>query len=121
MDSARVLILGSYKQQKLNEALASAGFDPVVRRSMHEALDKVRHDQFAGIVIERDWVDVDVLEFILNVRDYDQSTRIMVVGGAGDPQTDQALSAMRETFNVGRVEDAEHLTRELRAVFESEE
>jgi DNA-binding response OmpR family regulator len=97
----------------LNDALSHAGFTPVVRRSMQEALDKIRHEEFVGIVVERDWVDVDVLEFVLNVRDYDAGTRILVVGRRGEARTDAALEAMDRTFNVGKVEGPDHLTREL--------
>ena len=119
MDSAPVLILGSYKEKKLNDALSRAGFTPVVRRSMQEALDKVRHERFVGILLERDWVDVDVLEFILNVREYATDTRIRVVGNSGDPQTDRTLARMDRTFNVGQVEDADDLTEELLEVLSS--
>jgi hypothetical protein len=110
MDSAPVLVLGSYKEKKLNDALSDAGFRPVVRRSMREALDKIRHEAFVGIVVERDGVDVDVLEFVLNVRDYDADTRILVVG---DPRTDRVLASMDRTFNVGQVNSISDLKREL--------
>jgi hypothetical protein len=113
MDSAPVLVLGSYKEKKLNDALSRAGFNPVVRRSMREALNKVRHEGFVGIVVQRDWVEVDVLEFVLNVRDYDSDTRIVVVGNSSDPPTDRTLAQMDRTFNVGQVKGAEDLTDEL--------
>lgn len=119
MESASVLVLGSYKECKLNDALSRAGFTPIVRRSMQEALDKIRHGRFAGIVVERDWVDVDVLEFVLNVRDYDPHTRVIVAGKSTDPITDRALESMRRTFNVGRVKGADHLTQELLGVLAS--
>jgi DNA-binding response OmpR family regulator len=118
MRPSPVLVLGSYKERKLNDALADAGFTPVVRRDMDAALHKIRHEDFAGIVVEREWVDVDALEFVLNVRDYEQATRIIVVGNSGETNTDRTLDQMARTFNVGRVHDAEHLKDEIQNILE---
>lgn len=120
MQPAPVLVLGSYKERKLNDALADAGFTPVVRRNMDAALHKVRHEDLAGIVVEREWVDVDALEFVLNVRDYDHATRIIVVGGSGEPDTDRTLDQLARTFNIGRVQDAGHLTDELQDILQTQ-
>lgn len=120
VEPATVLVLGSYKEHRLNGALAQAGFVPVVRRRMDEALERVKHGRFACIVVERNWVDVDVLEFVLNVRDYDARTRVIVVGNSGDPVTDEALNSLHDTLNVGRVTDPEELTSVLEGVLEED-
>lgn len=120
MRRAPVLVLGSYKEHRLNNALAHAGFTPVVRRNMDAALHKIRHENFAGIVVEGEWVDVDALEFVLNVRDYDDTTRIIVVGDSEDNDTNRTLDDMGRTFNIGRVKDADHLTEELQDILETQ-
>lgn len=116
MRSDPILVLGSYKERKLNDALARAGYVPIVRRTIDAALQKIRHGYYAGIVVERNWVDVDVLEFVLNVRDYDQSTRIIVVGESQNVDSDDVLKSMQRTFNVGQVSSADHLTSELESI-----
>lgn len=120
MQRLPVLVLGSYKERRLNDALAQAGFKPVVRRNIDSALHKIRHDDFAGIVVERDWVDVDVLEFVLNVRDYDSSTRILVVGESQEPEMDETLNHMQRTFNIGGVDNPQHLTTELQGILDTQ-
>lgn len=80
MTSANVLILGSKTHCRWVDALFDSGLDPVVEETIQDAVDEVRHDRFAVIVVDRPHAAEDVLEFVLNVRDIDEETPILAVG-----------------------------------------
>ncbi len=75
-----VLILGNHKQQELKEMIFDLGFIPLERGDMLQALDMLHHDKFSAIFIDYDHVDVDALEFILNVRDMKLNLPVVIIG-----------------------------------------
>lgn len=91
MKSIAALVVGNDEQRTLEQALDRMGLIPLVRKTIWEALDKLRRESFAAIFIERDSGTVDPLEFILNARDFDARTPIFVVGRFGRDQVDRAL------------------------------
>ena len=74
-----VLILGSAKHQELKEILFDLGFIPIERRDMIQALEMLHHERFVAVFIDYDHVDIDALEFILNVRDMKLSLPVMLI------------------------------------------
>lgn len=125
MKSTAVLVLGRYGNTDLIETLFNMGFAPLVRETLPEALDKLRHDRFAMIVVDRRHVDVDVLEFVLNVRDIDATIPVAVVGqSATGGQEDKILCAQRRTYLIDKLEGphrlAQYLERVLGAEMESD-
>lgn len=90
-DSTTVLVLATNEQSHLVERLFDEGFVPLVRGNMFKAMEKLRHDRFAAVLIDRDDADADVLEFILNVRDVDEHVPIVVVGETSDELESQAV------------------------------
>ena len=116
MNSTAVLILGTDHNRDLIEALFDCDFAPLVRKSIREALDRLRHERFAAIIVDRNHADVDVLEFILNVRDFDEQTPVVVIGFSTDAHSDQAILSQRRTFLLGAFDAPDQLANELEQV-----
>lgn len=91
MKPPAALVLADKRNEALADSVFSAGLTPIFRDALEPALHKLRHDRFVLILIDRGHVDVDVLEFALNVRDFDQGTPIVVFGAARSPEEDRAL------------------------------
>jgi len=94
------LVLGTSANGELLECLFQVGLTPVVRNTMDRALDALRHDRFAAVVVDRTVADVDTLEFILNARDEDESTAVLVLGERVESPALKALFARRNTTLV---------------------
>lgn len=101
MKATALLVLGSVTDRTLVDALFDLGFAPLVRDSMSSALSKLRSERFAAVLVDGDAIDVDVLEFVLNVRDINEHVPVVVVGRPFDEGSEEVLR--------------EHLTR-LRTV-----
>ncbi len=93
MKSANVLILGSKASARWIEELFNHGFDPVVEETIHQAVDEVRHDRFAVIIVDWPHAHADVLEFVLNVRDIDEETPILAIGRGRESVEQQILKS----------------------------
>jgi len=93
MEATALLVLGSMTDRTLVDALFDLGFAPIVRDSMRSALNKLRSERFAAVLVDGDSTDVDVLEFVLNVRDIDEHVPVVVVGGSLDAGDEKALRA----------------------------
>lgn len=116
MKPTAVLVLGTRESKGLVEVLFDVGFTPIVRQRMQAVLEKLRPGLFAAIIVDRNHVDVDVLEFVLNVRDIDEQTPIVVIGQATDTQNDQALLSQRRIFLLGEFDAPDRLANELEQV-----
>ena len=111
--SASILLLGSEKDSELAEALFELGFELVARVSMFGALERIRHAEFAAIVIDRQSIDFDMLEFTLNARDIDEETPIIVAGQSDDPEDDKRLALLDNVHFIGHIEDTDRLGEEM--------
>jgi DNA-binding response OmpR family regulator len=108
-----VLVLGSNDNQDLVDVLFDIGYTPIVRERMQGALDRLRHERFAAIIVDRDHVNVDVLEFTLNIRDFDEQTPVVVIGDSTDAQSDQVLLLQGQTFLLEKRDVPDRLVRTL--------
>lgn len=113
MNSQAVLILGNHANRDLVQAVASTGLAPQVWGSMRHSLDKLVHERFAAVVIDRKFTHADVLEFILNVRDIDKTIPVVVVGPGQDEQIERKIVNQDYTVVLAESERAETLARKL--------
>ena len=97
MESSAVLVLGSERSSQLSRKLVELGLRPVTQFTMREALDRLRHGRFAAVLVDREFVAVDALEFVLNVRDVDSHTPIVVVGSSTVASEDRLLRSQIRT------------------------
>lgn len=77
--SETILVLGINHESGLEETLFNLGFIPIFRKDILAALDMLRHDSFKLVIMDLRRLDVDVLEFILNVRDINSRIPVLVV------------------------------------------
>lgn len=113
MDSQPVLILGDHARVDLVKVLSSIGFAPQVRGSMQHCLDKLRQEKFAAILVDREFTRTDVLEFVLNVRDVDENTPIVVIGPGHDEKIAEALLKQGHTALITDAEGDNKLADKL--------
>jgi len=98
MDSSSVLVLGSYADKEFIKKLFNIGLSPLVRESIQASIYKLRHQQFAGILVDRNSTRAHVLEFVLNVRDIDRDIPIVISGPEDDRVLDKALVMLNNTI-----------------------
>jgi FixJ family two-component response regulator len=91
MNSQAVLVLGNHANRDLVQTLWRIGFAHQVWGSMRYSLDKLLHQRFAAVIVDRKFTHADVLEFILNVRDINREIPIVVIGSGKDEQMDQKI------------------------------
>lgn len=102
-----VLVLGTEPQSMLIELLFDMGVVPIMRKKMLPALDRIRHEDFDAVFLDHNRGDVDVLEFVLNVRDHNGELPVVVLGGLSNAREHEVLNAMQPVFLVKGIEDLE--------------
>ncbi len=120
MDSQAVLVLGNHANTELAEILSRFGFVPQVWGSMRHSLDKLRHQQFGAVLVDRKFTRADVLEFVLNVRDIDKKVPVLVIG-SGPEEIDREIARQRRTAILAAVRDGDELTDRLRDIVKQNE
>jgi hypothetical protein len=100
-----VLVLGDDDKSQLVKKLFSFGFTPIVHDDMFEGLKKLRHERFEAVFVDRDHLEADVIEFALNVRDFDERIPIIAAGKPSDAYENQVLMKQRNVFVFDDVPD----------------
>ncbi len=121
MNTQAVLIFGNHANRKLVQGVVSTGLTPQVCTNMRQCLDKLVHERFAAVVIDRKFTDADVLEFILNVRDIDTTIPIAVVGPGKDERIEKKIIKQDHTVVLAELERAEILAQRLSDAFQVNE
>ena len=93
-----VLVLGDDDKSPLLEKLLSFGFTAIVHDDMFEGLKKLRHERFDAVFVDRGHLEADVIEFALNVRDFDERIPIIAAGKPSDAYENQILLKQRNVF-----------------------
>ena len=83
MTMPAVLVIGSPRGTWLRDLLLDAGIRPVFRQTVLAALAALRRGRFGAVVVDHATATVDVLELVLNIRDIDESLRVLVIAGGG--------------------------------------
>jgi two-component SAPR family response regulator len=113
MNSRDVLVLGNHANRDLVNVLSKIGFIPQLWGSMQHSLDRVRHEKFAAIFIDRKFTRADVLEFILNVRDINREIPVVVIGPAKDERAEKKIRRMAHTIILNGSERNDMLGEKL--------
>jgi len=98
MKSQAVLVLGNHAKGDLVQTLLSAGFVPQMWASALHSLEKLRRRRFAAVIVDRKFINADVLEFILNVRDINEQIPVVVIGRGKDERIDAKIRRQRRTM-----------------------
>ena len=89
----------------------------MARGNIQGILDKLQHEQFGAIVLDQRYSDTDVLELILNVRDIDQKTPVVVLGELRDEVVRKTLASQQKTTIIEDTEDGNNLAGRLEQIF----
>jgi len=113
MNSQAVLVLGNHANRDLVQTLSSVGFVPQVWGSMRHSLQKLVHQRFAAVIVDRKFTNADVLEFILNVRDINEEIPVIVIGPGNDERIDKKISRLGRTIMLNGSERDDTLGEKL--------
>mgnify|MGYP001123536619 CR=1 FL=1 len=113
MNSQIVLVLGNHAHRDLFESLSGSGFAFQVWGSMQHSLEKLRHDKFGAVLVDRKYTQADVLEFILNVRDIDKTIPVVVIGNGTDERIDRKIAKQDHTTVLSETESRDRLAVKL--------
>ena len=83
MRSDAVLIIGGRASKELLDALSGAGLTAVLKRSLRAALAEVRHRAHRAVVINDSDPEQDILEMVLNIRDFDERVPVVILRTSG--------------------------------------
>lgn len=113
MSSKALLILGSQSNQEYIEALSKFGFTTEVRGSVRHSLENVHRRRLRGVIVDRKFTHADVLEFILNVRDINQTVPVVVIGPGKDEKIEGKINKQDHTVVLSEFDRGQKLAREL--------
>ena len=77
---------------RLWNLIADSGMEVVVRTSIEEVMNSLKHGRFTAILTYRELLAEDPLELILNVRDRDSNIPIIVFGASNDENYERILA-----------------------------
>ena len=80
MNNEAVVLVASRNRVALVEALLDAGLTPLERTGIRETVATLRREPTAAVLVDATGGDVDVLELLLNIRDFSPSVGIGVIG-----------------------------------------
>lgn len=96
--STSVFVFGNNSHSRLIEGLFEQGLTPILRRTMLPALEKIRHENFIAIFIDCNAVEIDILEFVLNVRDINSHIPIFVIGKPANESENLSFLNLQNVF-----------------------
>jgi len=110
MQAPAVLVVGERNNNNtITEKLSDAGMDPLAPDHIESALETLRHEEVAGILIASMNAAIDILELVLHVRDVDMQVPIAVVGRHG---VSRDVDALRRTMpNIHMISDSGSVNR----------
>jgi len=73
-----ILVISDNENSGLIKQLNKKKAVPIIRRTIIAAMDILRHQDINSIIFDKQHRHIDVLEFILNVRDIDRKVPIYV-------------------------------------------
>ena len=95
MHSRCVLLIGDKRDSRLVDAFFEVGLTAVVKRPSVGTFAEVRQRAYEALVIDDANPDRDVLEAVLNLRDYDERVPIVVLGANGHRMGDELLRRLQ--------------------------
>jgi CheY-like chemotaxis protein len=98
--STLVMIIDDGPKNGLQERLFEMGFTPFVKNNINDALDRIRHEGFAMLIINKEHPQIDALELVLNVRDFDREIPIFIFGVGSNYPEDRILKQQHNVFLV---------------------
>lgn len=102
-DNSIVLVLTHDEHSDLIDTLFDLGYVPLIRHKMVSALKDIHHKSAAAVFLDVQFVEIDALEFVINVRDIDQQLPIVILNGSIEGETE--ILNQQNTFIIARAFD----------------
>jgi len=102
-DKSSVLVLTNDEQSDLVDTLFELGYIPLIREKMVTALKDIHHKSAAVVFLDMQFVEIDALEFVINVRDIDQHLPVVIVNGSIEGEKE--ILNQHNTFIIPRSVD----------------
>ncbi len=93
-----MLVMTSTMNPMTQEILNRVGMRQIHINSTMDALRQLRRTRFNAIIVDREHASFDVLEFVLNVRDFEPSIPIVILAESLDAVSAQALENQPQTL-----------------------
>ena len=115
--SDTVLVIGDAPSRRLLDALSEAGLTAVAERPSVRTFARVRQRSYKAVVIDDADPDRDALEIALNVRDYDETVPVIVLGDRRPAMRGDLLERLNVHW-LHRKEPAESIARSVQAIID---
>ncbi len=99
INSRAVFVLSDQQNDPLISDLIVKGYFPIIYGDMQHGLRLLRHGKFLAVVILRDQNHVDSLEFALNLRDFNKTVPILLIGDP-NPKEDKIITKLSNTLTL---------------------
>ena len=110
--NSSILIIGVTIHHDLIKIIYKLGFLTSLINTLENAIKKIRHEKFIAIIIDRRYnISIDILEFILNIRDFNDSIPIFIIGKLNNQGEDGILLDQNKTYIVDINELTDYLNR----------
>lgn len=116
MRPQNVLVFGNYANKGLIDMLLGIGLSFLVRGDIQGIVDRLRHEQFAAIIVDYRYANTDILELVLNVRDIDDQTPVVVLGKLTNEVVRKTLASQKQTTIVDDTGDGNKLAGRLEEI-----
>lgn len=95
-----ILILADRPNPTIMNRLFNCGWTPFCRREIFSGLKILRRSHFAAVIIDLDGSCEDVLEVLLNIRDFNEFIPIYIIGKINSERVVKALQGQPSTFLI---------------------
>ena len=109
-----ILIIGVTIHHDLTKIIYKLEFLSSLTNTLEKAIEKIRHEKYAAIIIDRRYnVPVDILEFILNIRDFNDSIPVFIIGKLNNREEDRVLFDQNEIYIID-IKELAHCLNKIR-------
>ena len=115
-----VLVLGNPNRHELADMLSGLGLSPTIWGSALHCLEKLRNDHVTAVVVDRDFTQADILQFLLYAQEIDDAAAMIVFGRPGEGQVDQMLVSQTRAVFVDSGKDRTHVMKALKTALQSQ-
>jgi hypothetical protein len=109
-------ILGTGDSPALSDLVFDLGFAPKLKETVPEALAILRREHCVAVVVDRQNLNVDVLEFVLSARKLDNQVPVFVLGRCPGKVDDTIVLADERTFIMDANEGLASLGKDIEAL-----
>ncbi len=80
MNKKNFLVISCDRESVILKMLFTSGCDTVVVEGVAQALRKIKNNTYPAVIVDAQTCRIDILEFVLNVRDFNSDIPIVVSG-----------------------------------------